>query len=390
MSVGLIKLDYRTSHMKTISTSRHSAKVEDDIVLEKGLTTRRVCRPTIVDNQESPENTVKIDIIHQRKSKKNEWEDTEKINLNKLKADEGVHLALSSSETKALFECLCLLYKIGEKGVLWGSVSHSFIPNDIKPLVESLLQQGLTKEVWEELASQKPDIASRLAMSQIQQDRTIALKEFEENIDTDKPESYWQDFFNKNEWIFGYGLKYHFLKTVENQPTYGGANLSGRGNQRGDSLNASEGELKFTVLVEIKRPNTPLVAANIYRNGVATLHTELIGGTSQVHINVQKWSLTSKNPDNISLQYEHKIYTHEPRGVLVIGRLGQLTEIEHRETFESYRRNMRNPEIITFDELLERARFIVSPNKKSKENNGNTYATPVQPIDTSNNDDLPS
>ncbi len=34
-------------------------------------------------------------------------------------------------------------------------------------------------------------------------------------------------------------------------------------------------------------------------------------------------------------------------------------EREKIETFESLRRSLNNPEIITFDELYERARFIV-------------------------------
>ena len=328
---------------------------------------------------------MKIDLIHQRKKSNDEWIDKERIDLKTLKAGEGVHLALSTSQTRILYEWLKCLYDIGKDGVQRGINTHSFISNDIKPLVESLLNQGLSQEVWEELASQKPDIASRLAMVQIQQTRAIALKEFEDNIDTDQPESYWQDFFERNDWIFGYGLKYQFLKTVENQPNYGGAGVFGRGNQKGDFLAASEADLRFTVLVEIKRPDIQLITGKEYRNGVAELHKELIGGTSQVHINLQKWTLSSKNPENIETMHERKIYTQEPRGVLVIGRLSQLASKEERETFESYRRNMRNPEIITFDELLERASFIVSPN----ENNGNSYVTQAKPRDCIEDDDLP-
>lgn len=39
---------------------------------------------------------------------------------------------------------------------------------------------------------------------------------------------------------------------------------------------------------------------------------------------------------------------------------GQSPTDASKETFELYRRNLYNPEIITFDELLERARFIVA------------------------------
>jgi hypothetical protein len=73
----------------------------------------------------------------------------------------------------------------------------------------------------------------------------------------------------------------------------------------------------------------------------------------------------------LSLQDEDGFPTGEeafnylPRSFLVIGSLGQfvgergISEEQYR-SFELLRRNITNPEIITFDELYERARFIVA------------------------------
>ena len=53
-----------------------------------------------------------------------------------------------------------------------------------------------------------------------------------------------------------------------------------------------------------------------------------------------------------------------PKSFLVVGSLKEFTaakgvnEARHR-SFELFRANTLNPEIITFDELYERARFIV-------------------------------
>jgi Domain of unknown function (DUF4263) len=54
------------------------------------------------------------------------------------------------------------------------------------------------------------------------------------------------------------------------------------------------------------------------------------------------------------------VYAIEPRTFLVVGNSTQLTGNDDKiACFELFRRNVRSPEIITFDELLHRARFIV-------------------------------
>ena len=54
------------------------------------------------------------------------------------------------------------------------------------------------------------------------------------------------------------------------------------------------------------------------------------------------------------------MYAVEPRSFLVIGNLGQVLGNEDKVAcFELYRRNIRAPEILTFDELFQRASCIV-------------------------------
>jgi hypothetical protein len=53
------------------------------------------------------------------------------------------------------------------------------------------------------------------------------------------------------------------------------------------------------------------------------------------------------------------IYTVKPRGIVVIGNLSELNSREKRNSFEQFRNNLSNPEVITYDELYERARYIV-------------------------------
>ena len=54
------------------------------------------------------------------------------------------------------------------------------------------------------------------------------------------------------------------------------------------------------------------------------------------------------------------VYSVEPRSFLVVGNTTELQGNDDKiACFELYRRNIRSPEILTFDELLHRARFIV-------------------------------
>ena len=58
------------------------------------------------------------------------------------------------------------------------------------------------------------------------------------------------------------------------------------------------------------------------------------------------------------------LFNIEPRSCLVVGSLDQFQtprgiNVPKFRSFELYRRHTWRPEIITFDELLQRARFIV-------------------------------
>jgi hypothetical protein len=179
-------------------------------------------------------------------------------------------------------------------------------------------------------------------------------------------EAAWQYFLSKNEWIFGYGLKYQFLNILTGQPNYGGTNFEGKGSQKGDFLMNTEAEKKFTVPVEIKTASTKLVSDAINRTGSFKISPELTDSVSQLQVNCQTWqtkgSIEIENYDKLK---GRDIYTQDPKGILVIGNTKQLDNNEKRITFELFRKNIHNPEIITFDELYERAKFIVRHVSKS-------------------------
>ena len=200
----------------------------------------------------------------------------------------------------------------------------------------------------------------------MQANRSRALEIFRENLENDNgDESFWQKFFYENDWIFGYGLNYHFIDLITGQPNYGGTNYSGSGGQRGDFLGNTTAEAKFTVLVEIKTPMTHLLSFNNgknkeIRNDVWLLSGELLGAVSQVQVNARTWNRKSQDKENSKILEGQNIFTVEPKGILIIGNTSELGNHESKSCcFEIFRRNLHNPEILTFDELYERAKFIL-------------------------------
>jgi len=356
--------------LKITSTSRGTANVEDIVLCETG-STRRVLRAQLIDNQSDAKKSVKVSLIHQRKRKDDKWEDFPSKPFSAMKADEEAKFNLNTAETRELALNLYYLYKSFQElgGVPWGETSLTVAPTQrvvvtpetLKATVQGLVDSGLTQEVWDELSASNPSLTERLCHARLQQARIEALKEFKNALDKDKGEQeFWDDFFNRNTWIFGYGLEYRFLNTLQSQPNYGGRDVTREGEQKGDYLTASEGDARFTVLVEIKAPGTDLLKKTKTRSGGFPVSSELASGVTQVQVNCRTWDNEgSRTERNREILGPRNVHTVEPKGILVIGRMSELDDNDKRNSFELFRRNIFNPEIVTFDELYQRAEFIV-------------------------------
>jgi hypothetical protein len=370
------------THITTRSTSSKTAEIVESFVIDETTTTRRIFKANIIDNLKDPSASVNGYIIYQKKRKNDEWEDIREINLNKLKSGEGIKFYFSCSQIKNFYNALEKSYAIANKGIQFGrkelivEEAHRIIevPTERKHFINTLLQKNYATEIWEEILSLDPDLATKLSYAKIQSDRKKSFNEFEKNLSEEMGEDYWQKFFENNQWIFGYGLKYQFLHLLCEQPYYGGKKVTGKGSQKGDYLLHTAADNKFTILVEIKKPETNLFAITrtgeiaFYRNGVPILNYELTGAISQIQVNSKTWEIEGSNSSqNIEELHRENIFTHSPKGILVIGHTKQLDSFEKRKAFELYRNNIHNPEIITFDEIFERAKYIVEGIKEDSE-----------------------
>jgi hypothetical protein len=183
-------------------------------------------------------------------------------------------------------------------------------------------------------------------------------------------EAVWQRYFEKNPWIFGYGLSYIQLSALDDkklEQVVHGHTVSEHG-KRIDALLRSRGVISSLCFVEIKTHKTPLLQNQPYRQGCWAPSSELSGGVSQVQGTVAlatesirtRLSLT----DNDGNPTGEDAFNFLPKSFLVIGSLQEFVgdhgvNQERYRSFELFRRNIARPEIITFDELFERARFIV-------------------------------
>ena len=193
--------------------------------------------------------------------------------------------------------------------------------------------------------------------------RREKLEEFKKALtDHATDENWWQNFFEQNKWIFGYGLNYQILKQEQAQAHYGGQRVDGAGGQKGDYLTSTLGDINFTVLVEIKTPKAPLLqGSSEIRNGAWSLSKNLTDAISQIEANIHTWEKQgSEQPDNRDKLEKDNVFTVQPKGIVVIGSLTDLaSERSKRETFQRFRKSIHGIDIITFDELYKRASFIV-------------------------------
>ena len=142
----------------------------------------------------------------------------------------------------------------------------------------------------------------------------------------------------------------------------------GEPGKRTDALMKTRGLVSSLCFIEIKRPDTQLLhSGQPYRSASWAISADLAGSIAQIQRTLQRalksiqTKLQTVSPGGDPT--EEIAFLYQPKAYIVIGNLQQfLTNKginEHKfSSFELFRRDLSNPEIVTFDELLARARFI--------------------------------
>ncbi|MEV8375190.1 Shedu immune nuclease family protein [Kribbella sp. NPDC056861] len=186
------------------------------------------------------------------------------------------------------------------------------------------------------------------------------------------PEKVWQQFLERNPWVLGIGLAGQLLTSWDDdrlEQVVAGHSVAGPG-KRADGMLRTTGVIRSMVFAEIKHHRTALLDTRDYRPGCWAPSKELAGGVTQVQQTVyravQQLSDKFADKDAEGGNLGTDTYLIRPRSFLIVGHLGQLLSgngnviDEKQRSFELYRRNLYEPDILTFDELLARAEWLLS------------------------------
>lgn len=357
------------------STSRRTAVFDPvEIVVREnpdGSQRRLVLKVSAVDDPPTAGATLSATFVYQHRRKADEDWSEENFNLATLRAGLEVRMELHSAETLRIFEELGRLYAATGVGVRYGRYSVTVSDADqtvavVSREVADQIQDLLEAEgpgIFETIAKMRPDLATWAALVEEHRQRASDLAEFEEHLNEDPPtwnEHNWRAFFQRAAWIFGHGLDYVFLVDEEAEVDYGGRDFGGGGGERGDVLARTAGQFRFAVLVELKRPDTDLISGpKSYRNGAWRIGPEVAGGVAQLQANCERIRTAADERENVRWLDERDVTVADPQAILVVGNTGQLQDDAQRASFHRFRRNLWNPTVLTYDELFERARFLV-------------------------------
>lgn len=361
------------------STSRDSA-VGDPIVLRRKTATQLVFLPTVVNNPANPRASIRGTFVYQRKNHGGEWQDFEHLDLTRLKAGEWVKLELKSQEVLDLLDGVIPLYKLHEEfGVPYGRKEFVLAEKDSVGLIEAIVRDedalqevlrrtdlsavlecirklarlGNLQEVSERLGTLDIDSLEQLsAAAGIATLRKVQAI-WEENEDN-PDEEFWQQTLHDYSWV----ISQIFASPVVilGQKVYvGGKSLENQGGKVADFI-YQKTLTGNVVLIEIKTPQTTLVGHK-YRNGVYSIDQSLTGTINQVLFYKDEFL---KNFFSLWARDGRTDSVVNPKCVVIAGSLqNDLSNAEKMASFEAFRRELRDVELITFDELFNKVGVLL-------------------------------
>jgi hypothetical protein len=262
--------------------------------------------------------------------------------------------------------------------------------NNVRLDSRDLHQFSLTPEAVRTLLTSDPQLLAKLVEEEVTDRDLIAVAYRRRELDYfnrllhdpeffglekktrsfSRDEDLWQSYFELNPWIFGYGLFYVFTSNLEDrklEQIVAGASISGVG-KRVDALLKTRGRISSLCFAEIKTHKASLLDHSQYRTEVWSPSRELVAAIAQVQKTVDRAEQTIGSrldvTDSSGNPTGENAFLIRPRSIVVIGNLEEfrtdygINEPKYR-SFELFRRQIIAPEVLTFDELYERARFIV-------------------------------
>lgn len=353
------------------------------VVLKCNDTFRYLFVPKLIDNSNDKSKCISGQFIVQKKSRIDKWENHDFLPINKMVKDQWINLDLSTSSMDILIsyvQKLRELYLEEGKYDSFGTIRTFVFSNKLNSEEKELILDMFDKndKLKEELRKYlKDDIsiedvlnaigAGKLNINQLvnklnetdtnQIYNTLQAKMInpiflEDNLDNEE-EKFWQDLFKQHPNILSTIIP-SVVHIIEDQPYFGGKAIDNKGGTIGDFLYKSG--TNNVSIIEIKTPSTDLLGTE-YRNDVFCPSKELSGSIIQIR----------KQKDNLMKEYDHikrksiikgkDFDAYDPKSYIIIGNSSKLNSIE-LESFELFRNSLKDIEIITFNELIEKLKIF--------------------------------
>lgn len=310
------------------------------------------------------------------------WNTTRKAYENFSKENIDQNLIKAKVDLNSCYENFSLLIGFIKEieNIEFDSPHYSVVEKSKKDIFDNITKDTAISSLKEKYGSEisEDDIsllqdrrAKLIVFNKLLNDKNF-FNEEKKNLGKIRDEDLWQYFFEKNQWIFGYGLQLIACEGLEGkkmEQTVVGHDIVNGSGKRIDALLKTKGSISKMLFCEIKTPSPDLLIEEYDRPGVFVPAKELRGAVAQIQKTIHKITLTlQQNFCRITVKNGdpsgEEILFVKPRGIIVIGRLDDFKtdkgiNYEKLSSFELYRQQINGIEIVTFDELYERARFIV-------------------------------
>lgn len=366
------------------TTSNKTANVQA-MVLRENKTHRIVFIPKIVDKNDDWADSVSGCFIAQRKGTNESWNDIEGISLSNLKKGEWTKFEITSKEILNMLNYtdelrkMCMeeksFYRIQNKQVL--ILDKNIDKEEIADLINlmdsdsekiSLIKDILSNSTnWNEILdyiydsknrnklidalsnvdnSKKNEIVNQLSIERMNPQVII------DNIDN-KNESYWQNLFKSNPQFISCVIP-SMMHFITDQAFIGGKNIDNRNSSITDFI--FKNNIDNVAIVEIKNPCEKLIGGE-YRDNVYRPSKELTGAIVQVN-NQRDTFLKHYYPiKGLSEESGINFTAVMPKSYLIIGST-QLLNAAQKKSLDLYRNELRNVEILTFDEVYNKLKIV--------------------------------
>ncbi len=203
-----------------------------------------------------------------------------------------------------------------------------------------------------QIAEAKPEALAKLQDEIELVTLEVLIKKYEDKLKKSTLESEWQDFFDSNKFILTMAFGYPIVEIL-GQASVGGSQLIGGGSKFADFISRNS-QTNNAAIFEIKTPGTPLLNKLPFRGKVYSVTKDFSGAI--VQILDQKYQLGKHLPLLKSNDRDLVLEAYAVHCCLIIGTTPK--GLDEQKSFELFRRNSREVEIITFDELLEKLKQL--------------------------------